>query len=62
MRLEEMTVDELVAEYNRRAPAELLERWDGDRAELEAMARVARKQSMPDGIIGDVTLTPPGEN
>lgn len=59
MHLKDMTVEELVAEYNRHGPAEPLERWDGDRTELEAMVRIARKQSNPDGLVDGVSVSGP---
>ena len=54
---ENMTIEELVAEYNRHGTAEPLERRDRGRDELVEMVRVARKQSTPDGIIAGISVS-----
>jgi hypothetical protein len=59
MRLEEMTIEDLIAEYNRHCPAQPLERWAGDKEELVAMVRLARKQSTPDGVVRGVSIRKP---
>ena len=57
MRIEGMTIGELIAEYNRCGPVEPLERWDGSRDELVEMLRIAKKQSNPNGIVSGISVS-----
>ena len=56
MYMEGMTVEDLVAEYNRHSPVEPLKQWRGGQDLLTAMARVTRKQSTPHGIVDIVSI------
>ena len=59
MKIEDMTIDELIAEYNRHGPVESLEHWSEDRYELVEMVRIATKQSGSDGVVAGVTYSIP---